>query len=325
MPDSLAPVTNSRFDFPDGAWHTAILIAVIFGAIGGLAAEAQRFTDPRQASQSNTDQNASNTERVARNSFRGLFLDTIRHRQFSRIVMTAFVGSATAVCGLFIVLVSPVISGLGPGAFWAFLAAVSTTLGIASERVLPSIKSDVFKRLGVIENQLDSNISRIKDNAGLDATERALDDALSGAAIKSIIDHGLTTAKAYLEKNPRARRPTIRLARLHFEKLADKPGALDVLTRFITYLESHVDTEDKEYKKDLSDAYYNCACYYLTSPRADPESMNEHIPSAEESERGVADLKKSIDIYPKNVEDARTDRDFNWIKRNNPDIGDLLK
>ena len=78
----------------------------------------------------------------------------------------------------------------------------------------------------------------------------------------SVIQTGVDVAEGDLRGDRRARRPTIRLASLYFEKIQDKTSASRILTYFIDHMEgvkSHAD--DTLFGVDLADMLYSRGCY----------------------------------------------------------------
>ena len=300
--------TSHVIMIPQDRWVRAICISLVGGFLGGLAAALQDELDMSRRSQTSIIQ-------------RQYILRLAEH-----LIGRGCVGAVTGVGGLFAVLLSPITASFGDGAFWAFLMGASTLFGVFATRLLPAIERSFNRRLGFIEEEIGKVQIEVESNSGLDRAERALDDALSSWAVKSDIMRHADIADEYLKKSPRVRRVNIRFARVHFEKLKDKPGAISAATRFIDYLSNlPADSRDAEYKADLADSLYNRACYRVSFPGKDSILDEDYQPQLNDVELGLADLKRSFELLPANMSDAKEDIYFAWVRQNSPAFKELIK
>ena len=297
----MADATNTQISIPADDWITAVSIAVVAGFVGGVGAAIQdRLEKTRRGSAELSGSDIRTTCVIAGNGI---------------------VGSVAALGGLFIVLLSPVTASLRGGAFWAFLAGSSALFGLFGRRILPAIEQNFSRRLGFVERKL----GEVEDEFASKMSEvdvlRFLEDARNVNAVPSKIERAIEIGEAFIESNPRAKYPHLRLTDLVFEKKADRPRGIAILTKYIDFMKgAPASSRDRFHERDLVDALYNrCCCWVLAG--GPPEVAREYIPNETEVANSIKDLREAFGLMPGETKaDAIVDVDLAWLRDNSSEF-----
>lgn len=245
---------------------------------------------------------------------------------FCRVVL----GIAAGIGGNFVVLLSPIVSSFKDTAFALFTLSVSTLFGLFAERLIPAIQRSMEQRLGLAEKSISSVAGRVEtveqsvesvrsdvDTVlSLEDTYRTLVGADRPSAVPSRVQRAIDAAEAYLRTDPTNRRIKKELAKIRFERERNKEAAIAVLSSLIGDIESiPVENRTARDVTDLSDAYYDRACYYLVPPGPPDEGADKTPPTPEQISAALKDLARSAELAPEATrEDAVVDDDFRAIR-----------
>lgn len=195
-----------------------------------------------------------------------------------------------------------------------FLFSLSTTAGIFSYRLLPSIGSKLEKQF--IEQKMVQTEQKVI-NIAVDYTS-----AISHAET-ALIREGYHDAPQAIERLeaikhlfPTNRTLYIYLGRL-YRKMKNYDKAIISLREFIENLEQkRIKIGDKgfhQYEIDRSDAYFNIACYHILKAEENMSKITQDEVNRLKNET-IEALKISIKIWAQNKEYAKNDPDFRFIK-----------
>ena len=195
------------------------------------------------------------------------------------------------------------------------LAALSFVAGTIGHRLLPIVAAQLERQIGDIKQKVEKAQSQAE---GAERKAEALEPQISmgrevGAARQYVASDAESptftqTIRETLEKFrpqfPLDRGLHFELARLYIKKLRNRGAAVSVLQSFIESKAKAGLTD-----RDSADAWFNIACYLAIPLPGDDPKTGEGWP-----EKILSALKTSIEIYPKNAQDALTDKDLESLR-----------
>jgi hypothetical protein len=330
--DAAKNATTSLIDLPPGCqWWMAVLLSAVAGFFGGLGTGLmEELTEivslPDRDEHADASPLGGRTVAGDERRILGPWREKSVQIVYERIAIKGILGALTAVCGLFIFILSPIRGNLAPQGFWVVLASASTLFGVVGQRLLPAIEKSFGHRLGLVEEKVtdaETRLTKVRDMVRNDTLFAEAVQALNfayKAKTPTPIEVASRKALQAIKLFPRDKRVNHDLAFLWFECAGDsesekqefKRRSIELMTKYIAYLEGiPIGQRDDEFIIDLATSYYNRACIVLNPP-SDPDDpiRRTNVPRAEEVNAAREDLVRAINLRPKIIKDIEKDEDL---------------
>jgi hypothetical protein len=277
-------------DFFSGYWVPVLLIMVVTGAFGGVLGVFSLFNIPDLLSGKPTVKTKT-----------ALVMATL-------VGATGGIGGAIAILALFAADSKFPEDGKVSQRLKLGLCAAGVTAGFIGYRVLGTMSAALEEKLRRLARDTEEKLLQSVE-AGNRQTQLITEaiNALQPNAPEFAARAAIERCSSFLKDVPDAianRDFLIPFARLH-RKVKQLPEALQLLTQYLrhrTAAAAGVEPADK----DVADVRYNRACYYSVMADAEPDPNKRK----QLQQQAIDDLKRSVEISPTNLADAKTDDDF---------------